>query len=62
MIEYEMYLLLNLYLVELVSIFPIDWHSKLKILNFKNFLQILMMLPLIKNAKICKKFKISKSF
>jgi len=40
------------YLVELVIKFPIKLCSKIGILIFSIFFQILMMLPLTKNAKI----------
>jgi len=44
-----------LYLDEFVIKFTIKLCPKIGILFFRHFLQILMMLPLIKNAKMTKK-------
>jgi len=49
------------YLVKLVIKFLIELYSKRKILIFRHFLQILMMLPLTKNAKIWPKINFTKS-
>jgi len=44
-----------LYLDEFVIKFPIKLCPIIRILFFRNFLEILMMLPLTKNAKIDQK-------
>jgi len=49
------------YLVELVFSIINDLHLNLGILGFFSFLQILMMLPLTKNAKIWSKINFTKS-
>jgi len=50
-----------LYLVEFVFLIPIDLRSNLGNLGFFNFLQIFMMLPLTKNAKIWPKIIFTES-
>jgi len=49
------------YTVVLVFKFPIELYSQMEIQFFSDFLQILMMLPLTKSAKIYPKINFPKS-